>query len=124
MKRSAIKRGTSQLKRSGRVRPVSAKKRKKRASPDGQASIAYMGKVKELPCCVCGRDGPSQAHHCTGDGMPRNDWHVIPLCYDDHQGPEGYHARKKPWEDAHGKDYSYIDETQIAILGEVRHPAA
>ena len=121
MKRTELKRGTSQLSRgTKRIPQQSAKKKAYRASQEGKDAAAYMRAVKEMPCCTCGRIGVSDAHHCRSDGMQRDDWKTIPLCYDCHQGPNGYHARQKPWEAEYGKDYGFIAATQLAILGYVR----
>jgi hypothetical protein len=73
------------------------------------AAIRHMGRVKELDCVACGAPGPSQAHHCTGGGMRRDDFKTIPLCYACHQGPEGYHARKKPWVAKYGPDHGFLE---------------
>jgi hypothetical protein len=121
MKRSYIKRGTKELSRgTKRIAQQSPKKRKQRASHEGQASAAYMVAVKELPCCICHRIGVSDAHHCRSDGMARCNWKTIPLCYDCHQGPSGYHARQRTWHRANGPDHGFIAATQLAILGYVR----
>lgn len=64
-----------------------------------------MGRVKALPCVCCGHPPPSQAHHVTGDQMPRNDMRVLPLCYFCHQGTDGYHLSKRSWVARHGPDY-------------------
>ncbi len=94
---------------------VSAKKKAYRASKAGSDAIAYMGAVKQCPCCICGKAAPSSAHHCTGDGMARNDLNTIPLCYECHQGDRGYHARKGTWERNNGKDHSYIPATRKLV---------
>ncbi len=120
MKRTPMPRSKGFTSKRKPMKQRSDKRKAYRASDEGQAALEYMRAVKELPCCICHRPGPSQAHHCTGDRMARSDWHTIPLCYEDHQGPNGYHARKRTWEEKNGKDHSYIAETQLQILGEVR----
>lgn len=100
---------------------VSEKRRKHRASPEGQAALEYMGKVKQLPCCVCGAPAPSDAHHCYHGryGSRRSsDFDVIPLCKAHHQdGPEAIHNAKETWAVKHGPDYSYIEQTRKLVDG-------
>ena len=116
MKRTPLKRGKP-LRAKTRMKQRSDKRKAYIASTEFQDALAYMHQVKECDCVACGAQGPTEAHHCTGDGMARNDWHTIPLCTLCHLR---YHARKRTWEAEHGKDYSYIEQTQTAILGAVR----
>jgi hypothetical protein len=74
------------------------------ASPEREAGVAHMLAVKALPCIACGAPPPSHAHHVTGDGMPRDDMRVIPLCHDCHTGQNGYHNAKRSWVARHGRD--------------------
>jgi len=78
--------------------------------------LAHMSAVKALPCICCNAPPPSYAHHVTGDGKPRDDMRVLPLCYACHQGPDGYHAAKASWVDRHGPDYSLLPRV-AALLG-------
>jgi len=91
------------------IRKVSAKKRARKAAEKANGAWEHMEAVKGLPCCACGAAPPSQAHHVTGDKKPRSDWRVIPLCFDCHQGPRGYHADKRSWVERHGPDYGFLD---------------
>jgi len=97
------------------VRKVSAKRAAYLASPERQEGLAHMERVKNLPCVCCGRPPPNDAHHCTGDNMPRNDMRVIPLCHDDHRGPQGYHNAKQAWVAKYGPDYMMLP-TVAAML--------
>lgn len=38
--------------------------------------------VKGQPCCVCGREGPSDPHHFLGSvhGLKSSDLYTVPLC--------------------------------------------
>ena len=55
---------------------------------------AYVGLVKELPCSVCGQDGPSDAHHI----KQGNHYTVVALCKSCHQGSKmGWHGEKRAW---------------------------
>ena len=108
MKRSSIKRKTA-------LRHVSHKKLAHKAAEKAQGAWEHMAQVKALPCVICGAAPPSQAHHVTGDKLPRSDWRVIPLCYECHQGPQGYHAAKRSWVARNGPDYSYLDRVKDAL---------
>ncbi len=83
---------------------------------------AHLGEVKSLPCAICGRWGPSDAHHVRSDslGRPRsNDFATIPLCKECHQtGPEAFHNGKSSWEDRNCKDYALIPQTLQDIYGD------
>ena len=107
---------------------VSPKRRKQHASKEGKADLAYMGRVKELDCCICGRAGPSDAHHCNDKPPKLLEWiyqklpwgcksgprDTIPLCKRHHQdGPEAYHVSPESWNEANGPDYGYIEQTRI-----------
>lgn len=92
------------MKRS-RLNPVSAKRRARKAREKAGGAWQHMERVKRLPCVACGAPPPSYAHHVTGDQKPRSDFRVLPLCYDCHQGPDGYHAAKRAWVERHGPDY-------------------
>lgn len=97
------------------LNPVSAKKRAHKAAEKADGAWEHMQAVKGLPCCACGAPPPSQAHHVTGDKKPRSDWRVIPLCFDCHQGPRGYHADKRSWVERHGPDYGFLDMAKNAL---------
>ena len=85
------------------------------------AGRRHMGRVKALDCVVCGRSGPSDAHHCRSDGMARDDFKTIPLCKECHQGQHGYHNAKSAWEATNGKDHEYLAVVADMINGE-RNP--
>jgi len=97
MKRTAIARKTP-------LRPRSAKRAAYMASDERAEGVRHMLAVKALPCIACGAPPPSEAHHVTGDRMPRNDLRVIPLCPACHRGPRGYHLAKRSWVARHGRD--------------------
>jgi hypothetical protein len=101
---------------------VSEKRRKHRASQGGQEALAYMGKVKQLPCCVCGAPAPSDAHHPICDRWSARrveDFDVIPLCQHCHRYPfkDAIHTNKREWVERNGPDYLYIEQTRKLIEG-------
>lgn len=83
------------------------------------AGLLHMRRVKELPCVICNRPPPSDAHHCKSDGMLRDDFKTIPLCKNHHQGPEGYHTQKATWEARFGKDHEFLAVVADALAGEL-----
>lgn len=57
------------------------------------AERRHLARVKELPCSVCGADGPSEAHHIV-QGLQ---YICVALCVDCHRGPLGWHGTKVLW---------------------------
>lgn len=123
----------SSVKRSGFTSPRkpmkqrSDKRVKQYASSEGKADLAYMGRVKQLPCCVCGAPPPSDAHHAKDKPPHVLEWiyqqlpygrksgpkDTIPLCKPHHQDhPQAYHVSPASWNEANGPDYGYILETR------------
>ena len=55
---------------------------------------AYLGRVKELPCSVCEKSGPGDAHHIKQDCQ----FTAIALCKECHLGSfMGWHGQKRAW---------------------------
>lgn len=80
----------SQLSRSPLARVGRRKKREKRQK---LVEGPLCERVRRMPCCVCGKPGPSHAHHVTGgtlrrDYLPDGTPNVVPLC----AGPDGHHT--------------------------------
>ncbi len=73
----------------------------------------HLKRVKMLPCVICQKSGPSDAHHiiCDRYGTSKaSDFEVIPLCKNHHQnGPEAIHNGKRSWVEKHGPDHYYLD---------------
>lgn len=57
------------------------------------AEREHIGRVKQLPCSVCNSPGPSDAHHIRQDLQ----YCVVALCYECHQGVNGWHGDKSLW---------------------------
>lgn len=60
-----------------------------------KAVKAYLSRVAELGCLVCG--SPAQLHHPRegqGKAQRAQDWLCVPLCPLHHTGPEGIHNRR------------------------------
>jgi hypothetical protein len=59
----------------------------------------YHARLRLLPCVVCialelGRTPCQELHH-TGDPTERNDWGVIPICHEHHEGASGIHGLRR-----------------------------
>lgn len=113
---------------------MSAKSKKRTAqhtSSEGQADLAYMGCVKQLPCVVCGAYGVD-AHHCKDlppmgecgpyDKSPHTHGRsgardTIPLCpHDCHNGgPLSLHKNRRAWRERNGPDYKFIPATRAKV---------
>jgi len=69
----------------GRIKP------KYRPRPNAEEK-RYREHIRSIPCLVCGEQ--STPHHIISDGykkLSKNHWMLVPLCYDHHQGQDGYH---------------------------------
>ena len=105
-----------------------------RRGPPGQKEprpprdFAYMAAVKSLPCCVCGKPGPSDAHHpiCGRYSFRRApDADAIPLCKRHHQnGPDAIHNGKEGWVARFGPDTRYIKRTRQALARRGVYPVS
>lgn len=110
---------------------VSAKRKARRTSDEGQSDTEHLLIVKTLPCCACGRPGPSEAHHCKDQpsfdmrdiytqlpcaGRKSGHKDTIPLCPECHRnGPNAYHVAPAAWRERHGPDWSHIAATRAAV---------
>ena len=73
----------------------------------------HIGKIKEMPCGVCGQAGPSDAHHI----KQHQQYLCIPLCKDCHQGPfNGIHGQSRIWAVYKHDEMSVLNETLSKIL--------
>lgn len=89
--------------------PLGLKERKPKK--DAKAK-RHMMMVKMLPCVICGKPPPSDAHHVICDRYSQSkasDYETIPLCKDHHQwGDDAIHNGKESWVARYGKDYDYL----------------
>lgn len=94
-------------------------------APKAAQDLAYLARVRGLPCCICEAFGehqrtPTQAHHvCHGRFSSRKtpDRMAIPLCDGHHQGEFdttklAIHQEKAAWLEAYGPDYEWTPQTQ------------
>lgn len=74
---------------------------------------AYLGLVKLLPCSVCGREGPSDAHHT----KQSNQYTAVALCKDCHQNPMlGWHGSRRAWAIAKMDENDALNKTIENIM--------
>jgi hypothetical protein len=89
-----------------------------------KAERAYQAKARELGCAICRRnhlgETPASLHHPrTGIGAARkaDEFSVIPLCPEHHQGATGVHGMgRKAWE-------HYWDVTEAGLTIETQQLA-
>ena len=68
---------------------------------------AHIARVKELPCSVCDAPGPSSAHHINQG----QHFTTVALCWDCHQGVNGWHGTKALWRIAKMDELAALDVT-------------
>jgi hypothetical protein len=74
-----------------------------------EAERAHLYKVKQLPCSLCDKPGPSEAHHVE-QGLQ---YTCIALCEDCHRGPRnGWHGQRHMWKI---KKMAEIDALNVTI---------
>lgn len=82
---------------------------------------AYLARVKSLPCVICHKPGPSDAHHVICDrygSRKASDFDTIPLCKAHHQeGPDAIHNGKASWVEKYGPDHGYIAAVRRRLSG-------
>lgn len=98
---------------------ISAKKSRHKAAEKALGAWEHMAAVKALPCICCGAEAPSEAHHVTGDKMPRSDFRVIPLCCACHRGPDGYHNAKRAWVARYGRDCDMLARVAAMLYNDI-----
>lgn len=95
------------------------------ASDERKAGLLHMAAVKELPCVICGKPGPSDAHHVFHGrygSRKASDFDVISLCKAHHQdGPDAIHNDKSGWLERYGPDHSYLPS--VAAMLQEKSPA-
>lgn len=86
--------------------------RSKNAPAITPAESAHMASVKALACSVC--DGPGgYAHHIE----QRRHYTTVALCYDCHQGPNGWHGNKSLWRIRKMDELDALNITLGRLLG-------
>lgn len=88
-----------------------------------RAEKAHIERVKSLPCSLCGRSAPSDAHHLLeGRIQGRRSAHfcTIPLCKDCHQGERnGIHGQQIMLKVMKETELSLLAQTMETLYGNV-----
>jgi len=83
----------------------------KNKAPMDADERAYVALIKSMHCIVCSAGAPSEAHE-PQQGL----WFLsVPLCYEDHRGPHGWHGDKSRWRVAKMTELRAINETRRAV---------
>ncbi|MCK0507934.1 DUF968 domain-containing protein [Aromatoleum anaerobium] len=85
---------------------------------------AHMGRVAQLPCCLCGTHGV-QVHHireggAAGAGEKANDWLTLPVCPSCHTGTHGIHGNKSMLKLSGKSEHEHLGETLERLYGGLR----
>jgi len=82
---------------------------------------AYMGRVAELGCVICG--GIPEIHHNTknrGYGAKSSNYDIIPLAVRFHRGEEGiHHIGVKTWEAKYGDQDDLVKEVKLKVYKDI-----
>ena len=74
---------------------------------------AHVEAVKSVPCVVCDAPAPSAAHHVhQGDHYT-----TVALCWECHQGPQGWHGTKTLWRIRKMDEWDALNETLRRVYG-------
>jgi hypothetical protein len=91
---------------------------KKKASKQERA---YMGRVAELGCIICG--GIPEIHHNTknrGYGAKSSNYDIMPLCVRHHRGEEGiHHIGVKTWEAKYGDQDDLVNQVKLRVYAHI-----
>lgn len=82
-----------------------------------RAGLAHMARVKALVCVIC-HQVPVEVHHCRSRGQAKDDFKTIPLCFNHHRGPDGFHTQKGTWESLYGLDTDFLPVVADMLAGE------
>ncbi len=82
---------------------------------------AYMGRVAELGCLICG--GIPEIHHNTknrGYGAKSSNYDIMPLCVRHHRGEEGiHHIGVKTWQEKFGDQDDLVKRVRLRIYADI-----
>ena len=100
--------------------PAPSRRRTRSAFYRGPSrDAAYLGWIRSLRCCACGRAPRSEAAHVGrdgGKGIKANDYSAIPLCHRCHRtGAYSYHAGKQTFAAMYCLDYDALVQKYNAI---------
>lgn len=85
-------------------------------NPPTKAERERMAKIKEMPCAVCGKHGPSDVHHITECGRRLGHMFTIPLCYEDHRGNRGFSGiNRSAWDKSIENQMLLLEQINIKL---------
>lgn len=79
----------------------------------------YKSRLSQLPCVVgqvTGQECGCEELHHAGEATERNDWALVPLCREHHQGATGVHGLHRR---AFESRYKLTDVRMLAITREL-----
>ena len=80
----------------------------------------WLNKISNFGCVVCIKFYnvdpqnilPANCHHIRqgmGAGQKNSHYMVLPLCWEHHQGNDGFHAGQKTWESKYGTESELLE---------------
>lgn len=83
------------------------------------AEKRHMGRVAELPCCVCGAVGVHVHHILEGrtPGRKPSGWMTVPVCPPCHTGSQGIHGDRAMWKVMKQDELKALSETLEKLYG-------
>jgi len=87
--------------------------RSKNKPAQTKAESAHAERIAAQPCVVCEASAPSEVHE-PEQGL----WFAsMPLCFDCHRGPEGWHGTRLRWSLRKMTELRAINQTIWRVLG-------
>ena len=85
------------------------------------AEKRHLGRVAQLPCCLCGADGVEVHHARTGEaagaGQRAPDFLTLPVCPSCHRGSKGLHGDKSMLRIRKKSEIALVAETLEKLYG-------
>jgi len=83
-----------------------------------KAEKEYLNKVSNFGCVICKKfygvedPLPANCHHIrsnVGMGQKSSHYDVIPLCWEHHQGNDGFHSAPRTWQEKYDTDENLLE---------------
>ena len=78
----------------------------------------WLNKISNFGCVVCRKHyeiddaPPANCHHIRqgmGAGQKNSHYMVLPLCWEHHQGQDGFHSAPKTWQKKYGTEAELLE---------------
>ena len=78
----------------------------------------WLNRISNFGCVVCRKHHeivdapPANCHHIRqgmGAGQKNSHYMVLPLCWEHHQGQDGFHSAPKTWQDKYGTEAELLE---------------